>query len=426
MAKILLIDDDLNLLQMVRLMLSRVGHEVETVDDGEKGVALARQVQPDVAIIDVMMPDISGYDVVRRLRADPATARIPVIILTARNQPMDRHMAIEVGANSFLAKPVTSKELIARVEAVLKAGAGFRVTTDMLTEPLLPPGSRPAPPTTDSLGPREPVITPPPPLPRTGKRMPIGAEDAAAQTGEYPVVTLPAVTVISLRGGTGTTTVAVNLAVMLAMFNERVALTDLSPAGGHVHLHMHLTAQKNWGQLLPLGDYPDSRALDELLTYHDASGIAVLAAPALPSGQTLSKAAAQNVLRELHGGFSRLIVDARSLDSGVIGALTISSAVIVVLADDPPSIQSTGQLLLALKGLGIDLGRVRLVLNHIRATTDVPVETIQKAIKRPLNAELPYDPNHLTAIRRGVPLAMANPDGPFCRALAQVARTLVF
>src|SRR3990172_1887103 len=136
MARILVVDDDVNLLQMVRLMLQRVGHEVETSSNGEEGLLFASQKQPDLAIIDVMMPGLSGYDVVRRLRDDPFTARIPIVILTARSQPMDKQMALEAGANAFLSKPVTAQELTDRVDAVLRAGVNYRVHTGLLTEPV--------------------------------------------------------------------------------------------------------------------------------------------------------------------------------------------------------------------------------------------------------------------------------------------------
>jgi two-component system cell cycle response regulator len=78
-------------------------------------------LNPDLAIIDVMMPELSGYDVVRQMRADPATAHIPIMILTARSQPVDKQMALDAGANSFMSKPVMSKDLIERVETVIEA-----------------------------------------------------------------------------------------------------------------------------------------------------------------------------------------------------------------------------------------------------------------------------------------------------------------
>ncbi|HEX3054173.1 MAG TPA: response regulator, partial [Aggregatilineaceae bacterium] len=159
MSRILVIDDDINLLQMVRLMLQRVGHTVETSNDGAEGITLAAKMQPDLAIIDVMMPGLSGYDVVRKLREDPVTQRVPIIILTARSQPMDKHMALEAGANAFLSKPVTAQELTDRVDAVLKAGVNYRVHTGLLTEPShrKPVETKPPSPPPDASQPKRPA-----------------------------------------------------------------------------------------------------------------------------------------------------------------------------------------------------------------------------------------------------------------------------
>lgn len=444
MAQILLIDDDPNLLQMVKLMLERAGHTVEMARDGEQGIMLAQRVQPDIAIVDVMMPDTNGYDVVRAMRADRQTAAIPVIILTARSQPMDKHMALEAGANSFLSKPVAAKELLARIEAVLEAGVGFHVHTGMLKQPITPrppleDEAEPEPPVSDSRPSRptrsRPVERPAthpverpvtrPPQEKPARRMPIGAEDVSMSASASSKL-LPAITVLSLRGGVGTTTLAVNLSLVLSGRGDHVALLDLSLASGHAHLHMHMPGGRNWGRLLEYGDAPDPELVLQLLTQHGPSGLSLLAAPSVPVMRALSTPATLTIMRDLTADFTRLVIDARSLNSATAGALSVSSVVLVVMTDDPPSIQSAGQLLMTLHNFGVDPARVRLALNHIRTTTDVPVDTIQKALKRPINIDLPYDPGHMDAIRRGVPVVVSNPDGPFARALKQFANTLVF
>jgi CheY-like chemotaxis protein/MinD-like ATPase involved in chromosome partitioning or flagellar assembly len=432
MSRILLIDDDFNLLQMVKLMLERVGHQVEISKDGERGIALAAQNQPDVAIIDVMMPGLSGYDVIRKLRTDPQTARIPIIILTARSQPMDKEMALEAGANAFLSKPVTANELVDRVDAVLRAGVNYRVHTGLLTEPIPPRPAEPAAavPETPSVprpgpAPASPAVPEAPAKPRPARaaRVPIGAEDIA-RPSDVPPTRVPVVTVIGLRGGVGCTTVAVNLAFTLASPTRRVCLVDLSTASGHVQLHMHLTPSQNWGSLLPLGDVPDPRTVGQLLAQHPSSGVSLLAAPVLPSAEALSMTCAENILRELASTFNPVVADARSLDSAVRGALRVSSTVVAVMSDDPPSIQTTLQLLIALQALPIEPARIRVVLNHVRPAIDVPADMIQKALKRPLSVALPYEPGHTNAIRRGVPLVQANPDSPFAKGIQQLARTI--
>jgi CheY-like chemotaxis protein/MinD-like ATPase involved in chromosome partitioning or flagellar assembly len=408
MPRILLVDDDINLLQMVKLMLERAVHEVETAHNAAESIERAAEIVPDLAIIDVMMPGISGYDVVRKLRADPRTARIPIIILTARSQPMDKHMALDAGANAFLSKPVTSQELTQRVDAVLRAGVNYRVHTGLLTEPV-PPSSSPAAPVSRT--------TPPP----AGRR-PIGADDPA-ESGPAPG-SLPVVTVASLRGGTGSTTVAVNLAFLLASHGRRVCMADLSTTSGHVMLHVRQVAQHHWGHLLPAGDALDGDMITRLLTRHTPSGIAILPAPLLPTATPLSKTATGTLLTELSRTFNHVIVDAPNLDDATTTALLLSRTVVVVMSDDPPSVQSTVQFLTLLQNMGVEAGRVRVALNHVLPVHDIPPEIIQKALKRPLSAQIPYATNQINAMRRGVPLAAAEPDSAYSQAIQLLARTM--
>jgi CheY-like chemotaxis protein len=441
MAHILVIDDDMNLLQMVRVMLERIGHEVETANNGDRGIALAAESQPDLAIIDVMMPDLNGYDVVRKLRDDPKTARIPIMILTARSQPIDKQMALDAGANTFMSKPVMAPDLTERVEAVIEAGVDFRVHTGPLVEPrpteeatrpITPPSEteveagESAPAGTPAAAPEATPTAATAPdesvAPKTDRK-PIGAEDLDRAADIAPT-RLPVITMLSLRGGTGCTTVAVNLAALLANAGRQVCAADLSTAGGHVQMHLHLSAKQTWGHLLPMGDVPDPRALHEIVVQHPATKVSMLLAPPIPSPATLTEAAAQNILRELASSQNPIIVDTDHLDTATIGALKVSGLIVIVMADDPPSVQTTGQTLVALDQMGIEAGRVRVVLNHTRPTTDVPTATIQKALKRPLTAELPYDPNHASAIRHGVPLVLAQPDGAYALAVQQLARSL--
>ncbi|NDJ77992.1 MAG: response regulator/pilus assembly protein [Chloroflexi bacterium] len=427
MARILLIDDDLNLLQMVKLMLTRVGHEVDTTSSGEEGLTIAARQRPDMAIIDVMMPGLSGYDVVRKMRQEPRTARIPIIILTARSQPMDKHMALEAGANAFLSKPVTAQELTERVDAVLEAGVDYRVHTGLLTEPAsqpVQPGSPDTSPTPEAPAVPSPVPSSPP-AETPSDRKPIGVAEAQQRkvTGPLPA-SLPLITVIGLRGGTGSTTLAVNLAALWAGAGRRVCLADFSAVSGHAQLHLHLTPQQHWGQLLNAGDAPDPRALPRLLTVHQKSGIALLGAPPIPTHSTLSARMVQGVLRELSSTFDQVVVDAPTLDTATRGALLASRAVVVVMTDDPPAVQTTAQFLAGLQSMNIEMGRVRVVLNHVRPAADIPAETIQKALRRPLSAEIPYDTEQTNAIRRGVPLVVSDANRPFSKAVQQLARTI--
>lgn len=103
---ILIIDDDPDTIEFLRIVFTVRGRELTGAPTGTEGLRLARERHFDLILVDVMMPDIDGYEVCRRLRADPATANIPVVILTARSSLVDQTLGLEAGADRFLIKPV--------------------------------------------------------------------------------------------------------------------------------------------------------------------------------------------------------------------------------------------------------------------------------------------------------------------------------
>ena len=116
---ILIAEDDADIRALVTFRLERAGYEVVAAEDGEEALALIAERKPDLALLDVMMPKLDGLEVTRRIRADEATSRIPVILLTARVQDSDIARGLEAGANDYIKKPFSPQELRARVEAVL-------------------------------------------------------------------------------------------------------------------------------------------------------------------------------------------------------------------------------------------------------------------------------------------------------------------
>jgi DNA-binding response OmpR family regulator len=116
---ILVADDDQDILELVAFRLERAGYEVLTAGDGEQALATARERRPDLAVLDVMMPKLTGYEVVKAMRAEEGTNRIPVILLTARVQEADVSRGFEAGADDYIRKPFSPQELRARVEAIL-------------------------------------------------------------------------------------------------------------------------------------------------------------------------------------------------------------------------------------------------------------------------------------------------------------------
>ncbi|MGI9377002.1 MAG: response regulator transcription factor [Tsuneonella suprasediminis] len=119
MPKILVADDDEMLCELVRFKLEGVGHEVEIVADGVAAINAVRSNRPDILILDNMMPVMSGPEVLHELKADPATADVPVIVLTARKAQEDVVTALRSGAADYLTKPFMPDELVARISGVL-------------------------------------------------------------------------------------------------------------------------------------------------------------------------------------------------------------------------------------------------------------------------------------------------------------------
>ncbi len=118
MARILVVDDEPHILEIVRAYLAREGHEVSTAADGETALAMAMADAPDLIVLDVMLPRRSGFDVLRDLRAGGSAAA--VVMLTARDELVDRVAGLEIGADDYVTKPFEPRELVARVGAVLR------------------------------------------------------------------------------------------------------------------------------------------------------------------------------------------------------------------------------------------------------------------------------------------------------------------
>lgn len=118
--KILLIEDDSDISELVQYNLEREGFKVYCSADGEIGLSQALQLVPDLIVLDLMLPGLDGLQVCRKLRANPATAEIPIVMLTAKGEESDIVVGLEMGADDYVSKPFSPKELMARIRAVLR------------------------------------------------------------------------------------------------------------------------------------------------------------------------------------------------------------------------------------------------------------------------------------------------------------------
>jgi two-component system phosphate regulon response regulator PhoB len=120
MARILVIEDEPDLQQVLDYNLRQAGHEVRAATRGQDGLKLAREERPDLVLLDLMLPDISGNEVCKSLKRSEATAGIPVMMITAKGEEIDRVLGFELGADDYVVKPFSVRELMLRVQAILR------------------------------------------------------------------------------------------------------------------------------------------------------------------------------------------------------------------------------------------------------------------------------------------------------------------
>lgn len=364
MARILIIDDDVELLELARVVIGQRGrHQVSLCADGADGLAQALADPPDLAVIDLMMPGVNGYEICRRLRANPSTASKPIIILTARGQAVDRQAALDAGADDFLAKPMGLTVLLEQVNELL--GKEVRERLPMLRGQFL---------------------------------------------------------LLSLHGGVGVTTLAVNLAARLAR-NQRdeVCLVDLCVSSGHVALQLGLRPEPNWSRLIGK-DSVGAGSVEAHLLQH-RSGLRVLASPVFPvPDQKLTAAVVRSILDTLRQRFAVTIVDTSSvLNDATLAALEMAAVVGLVVTADAASVQTAVGTLHVLTRWS---SKVRVILNETMPGAQVSSSAVEHTLKRPLLCTVPFDPAQARALGQGVPLALQSPGGPLPLAIDDLVRGL--
>jgi pilus assembly protein CpaE len=367
MANILVVDDDKNILRLLEFSLKRAGHTVTICDDGVQGLAQVKAQAPDLIVADVMMPKMTGYDFCKQIRTNLGLTELPIIMFSARFQPIDKQTALDAGATDYLSKNTSPDVLIARINELLPA--------------------RPVGPTTQ------------------------------ATLGLF-----------SLRGGTGVTTLAVNLALVLALTKRApTTLVDLAPLGGHAALMLGLRPTSSVADALFASK--DDVALETVKPHfiQHASGIQLLAS-ALNYDHLLylGDKRLEQLVTTLKLSFSYTILDIPPLLEPRSGALLqLFDKIGLVLAPDMPSLQSVAVALQGLVRLGVADTKIVVIVNNILPQGGLPLEVIQKTLKRPILVSIPYEAEMVKAVNSGKPLLLSSPQSPAAAALAKLANSLL-
>jgi len=131
-AKILVIDDEPDVVQLIEYNLKSAGYDVVSAADGREALEKARTLQPDLIILDLMLPEVEGLDVCKVLRRDPGTAGIPIVMLTAKASETDRVLGFELGADDYVTKPFSPRELVLRVKRLLRSDSAKQDNAEVI------------------------------------------------------------------------------------------------------------------------------------------------------------------------------------------------------------------------------------------------------------------------------------------------------
>jgi pilus assembly protein CpaE len=366
--RILFVDDEAQIRKLLSTWLTRHGYEVSIASDGWEALKAIRTNAPDLVITDVNMPNMNGLELTRRLRSDHKTARIPVIMLSARKQADDVLTGYAEGADEYVPKPVEMAVLEAKIEVLLRR---FRTT----------------------------------------------AGEVAVKRGGNVIL------FVHGKGGVGCTTLAVNAAVALAATTiYRVTLLDLNLEFGNAPMLMDLTSRKTLADLAE----DAHEQLDEptFATYleQDRSGVRVLAGCDIPErAELVTVPAVQQAIDHLQKQSDYVVVDApASFSQQVLAALDVADAAVIVTAAHLPSLRATKQALEVLQKLSFPVERTVLVVNRTSAG-GVEMDHVARFFNRKPDIVVPYTEACDDAADRGRPLALLHPESAAAKGIRDLA-----
>jgi len=373
--KILIVDDDLDTLRLVGLMLQRQGYQISAATNGQQGLDKAFEEDPDLILLDVMMPDMDGYEVTRRLRQNPSTTSTPILMFTAKTQLDDKVTGFEVGVNDYLTKPTHPSELQARVKTLLA---------------------------------------------RVGDKKP--ASTSVKEDGNGYVIG-----VLAPRGGLGVTTLAVNLAAgLLNRTKGEVIVAEMLPGQGTMALDMGLTASKGLVDLLSSTKASELThdKVRESLTHH-GSGLKFLLASDRPRDMHLiSQISNYETTLSTLTGLSRFVV----LDLGVgiqpfaQKVLPQCNEILIVLEGAPNTIIHTKALIDDIASMGVNKKSINVVLNNrIRSDTQLPSSQVQTKLDHEIISTLTPAPElFVQATRMQTPAILCQPESLTTRQVGKL------
>jgi len=372
--KILIVDDDVQTLRLVGLMLERQGYKILAASNGAQAIGMARTEQPDLILLDVMMPDVDGFSVARTLRKEPETANIPILMFTARAQVEDKIAGYEAGADDYLTKPIHPAELTAHLRAILSRSKS-----------------------------REGV-----PLERG-----------------YTVG------VMAAKGGLGVSTVALNLAInYFQNTRQEVIAAEMRPGQGSWSTELGLPNFEGLNNLLRLhpNDINTTTIENELVRVPYGVRL-LLASPYTRDASLIKNTANFEAIVDHLSLMARLTLLDIGLNTHLAcdEILNLCKEVIVVTEPFPGTINRTRLLLEDLKQHGFGGNKlITLVLvNRIRADVQLSVTQVQEALGAPVAQVIPPAPEvSFQAATRNLPMIQVQIGGMLSLQFSRLAEAV--
>ncbi|MEE8356732.1 MAG: response regulator [Anaerolineales bacterium] len=334
---ILIIDDDIDTLKLVGIMLERKGFRILASTSGNKGLQLVKDEHPDLILLDIMIPDIDGYEIARTVRSNSDTETIPIIMFTARSQVDDKVEGLEAGADAYITKPARPRELFAQVNSILKR----------------------APQRTSS------------------------APAVIAAQGTL-------IGIVSSKGGIGISTLAINLAIEIhKQSGKTTLLTDFRPGQGTIS--MDLDVQNTNGLIKLIEEEPGfdiSHMISDSLLDHK-SGLKTLLSSYHPSDAKYNTHVEQyhQVAQQLKSFADYIILDlGPSLTPLTSRVIPECDKILICLEPSPGNITQTKNLIQDLINNGIGEGRFTIVLiNRQRSSVQLSWEQAENQLERKID-----------------------------------------
>jgi DNA-binding response OmpR family regulator len=377
--KILIVDDDLDTVRMVGLMLQRSGYQIVAASNGEQALEKATTVSPDLILLDIMMPGMDGFEVARKIRSNPVTMDIPILMLTAKTQLDDKVNGFEAGADDYLTKPIHASELQVHIKALLN---------------------------------------------RT-KRKPVDLPQEEAKKRGFVIGFLAA------RGGLGMTTSAVNLGSALVLkTRQEIIMAELRPGFGTLAAELRHVESDGLDKILKADPKSITREMVKDKLYKHPGGLNLLLASSRPSDASLVSARVQfNRLVEHLGYLASFTI----LDLGAgLPELTQElikgcDHLIVMVESNHNSIAHTKGLLDNLNGLGYPRPRITpLLVNRVRSETQMLWTYVQDRLESPIPVIIMPSPEIIyQASREGKTVVDFQPGSSFSLQFVKLAELMI-